>query len=130
MHDAEVGDERVVHVLEEERRGAKGIEGDAVRPVSSSRGPGQSCHVAEWCGKKSGGEWGQMVQLQKVQLRFLWYYLVDMGRQQGVGLCDFRANGALDGGFDFGFGAGGDTGESRISFPCTEINDGVSEGCY
>lgn len=33
MHDSEVRDERVVHVLPEERGGVEGVEGDSVGPV-------------------------------------------------------------------------------------------------
>ena len=37
-----------------------------------------------------------------------------MRGQEGVCLCDFGADGALDGGFDFAFGAGGDAGVGII----------------
>ena len=47
-------------------------------------------------------------QFQRIQLRFLGYYFIDMGSKTGIRFCDLCADGALDGGFDFAFGAGGD----------------------
>ncbi len=37
-----------------------------------------------------------------------------MRSEKGVGLCDFGANGALDGGFDLAFRAGGDAGGGSV----------------
>ena len=50
-------------------------------------------------------EWN--AQFQDLELRFLRQDLVDVRRQERVGFEDLAADGALHGGFDFGFGAGG-----------------------
>lgn len=70
--------ERVVHVLEEERGRVEGVEGDAV------------------------GEFDQ------VELFFLGEDVLDVGFEEGEGVEDFGADGALGAGFYFGLCAGGD----------------------
>lgn len=52
----------------------------------------------------------EALQFHEIQLRFLGYGLVDVRGEEGVGFGDFGTDGALDGGFHLGFGAGGDAG--------------------
>lgn len=53
-------------------------------------------------------------QFHEIELRLLGYYLIDVGGEKGVGVCDLAADGALDGGFDFGLRAGGDAGRGAV----------------
>lgn len=83
MNHLEVWDDGVVHVLPEEGRAAIAVEGDAVG------------------------------DFDEVELFFFGQDLFNVGFEEGVGFEDFGADRALDGGFDFGFGAGGESvGES------------------
>lgn len=47
-------------------------------------------------------------QLDEVELGLFRQEFVDVRREEGVGLEDLGADGALHGGFDFRFGAGGE----------------------
>ena len=80
MDQAEVGDDGVVHVLVEEGFAVEGVEGDAVG------------------------------DLDEVELGFFGQDVVDVLGEEGVGFEEFGAQGALDGGLDFGFCAGGEAG--------------------
>lgn len=50
---------------------------------------------------------GREVHFHSIKLFFLGNYLVDVGGEEGVGCYDLGADGALDGGLDFGLGARG-----------------------
>lgn len=51
--------------------------------------------------------------LDEVELALLRQDVVDVRGQEGVGVEDAGADGALDGGFDFGFGSGNEAVEGR-----------------
>jgi hypothetical protein len=80
VHDAQVREDGVVHVLIEEGSVADAVERDAV------------------------GE------LDDVELLLLGQDGVDVGFEEGVVFQDLGADAALDAGLDFGFGAGGEAG--------------------
>ena len=80
MHDFQMRHDGVVHVLPEERRGVEDVEGDAV------------------------GEFDE------VELGLFGDDFVDVWFELGVGVEDFGADVALDGGLYFGFGACVETG--------------------
>jgi len=75
-----VRDQRVVHVLEEDGRGAEEVEGDAVG------------------------------NLEDIELFFFRENFVDVGFKAREGVEEFVAEGALGGGLDLGFRAGGESG--------------------
>ena len=77
MHNFQMWDYWIVHVLPKQRVGVECVEADAV------------------------GEFDE------VELGLFGQDEVDVGSEEGVGLEDARADGAGDGGFYFGFGAGG-----------------------
>jgi hypothetical protein len=78
MHDFQMWDDRVVHVLPEQRSVVETVKRDAV------------------------GEFDD------VELAFLGHDLFNVGFKRGIGFEDFGADAAGDGGLDFGFGAGGE----------------------
>ena len=84
MHYGQVRHNGIIHVLPEQRLAAEAVEGDAVR------------------------------DLDRVELLLLGQDLIDVGLDAGIGVEDFLADGALGGGLDFGFGAGGEAGKGEI----------------
>ena len=73
VHDFQVGDNGIVHVLVEERGIVEHVQTDAVG------------------------------DLDEVELRFLGYQVVDVRLEERVRFKDLAANTALDAGFHFGF---------------------------
>ena len=80
MHDLQVRDDRVVHVLPEQRRGVQRVQVNSIR------------------------------DFDQVELLFFRQDFVDVRFEEGVGFEDFGADAALGGGFDFGFLAWGESG--------------------
>lgn len=76
MHDFQVWDEWVVHVLPKERGGVEDVEGDAVgsgKEDLQSRPP--LCNF---------GQTGCDSQLYQIQLTFLWHDLINVGSEFGI----------------------------------------------
>ena len=92
VHDAQVRDQRVVHVLPEQRDGLV---------IGAGIAEHVQCHAVR--------------QFYGVELRFLGDDGVDVRREQRVGLEHFGADRARNGGFDFGFGRGGEAVRGWVS---------------
>ena len=78
MHDLQGGQDLIVHMLEKQRLAVEAVHAHAVR------------------------------HFHQIELLFLGEDVIDVRFQAGVGFEDFVADGALGGGFDFGFCAGGE----------------------
>lgn len=109
MHEFEVWDQWVVHVLPEEGGGVEHVEGDAVGSVLLIRG--NFSYFREKRAVNVRKRRAGCLQFHQVKLALLGYYLVDVGCQFGVGLDDFAADCALDGRLDFGLCPGGEAKE-------------------
>lgn len=57
------------------------------------------------------------VHFHSIKLLLLWHHLVDVGCEEGVGGCELLAQGAGDGGLDFGLRARGDTVVVLVRIP-------------
>ena len=63
-----------------------------------------------------------IVQFDYIELALLGDQFVDVWREFGICLEDFAADGALCGGFDFGFCAGGQAVEEGCQFSKLAVN--------